>query len=121
MFTCIIIIVVSLWNTRYMQQIQKRSYKMYFKRRRHRRILGLRHLCPQCTSVISKIISTIVFYLFIKPKAVMDQFKEGLETAGVLKYLQKYTDLLTALFVDKRDPLTAGKKDPAMPACSLHA
>ena len=39
----------------------------------------------------------------------MDQFKDGLEVAGVLKYLKKYYDLLTPLFVNETQLFTASK------------
>ena len=39
----------------------------------------------------------------------MDQFKEGLEEAGLLYYLKKYLDIMAPLFVDKTAPLTASK------------
>lgn len=58
-----------------------------------------------------EIISTIVtFHLFIKVKAVMDQFKEGLEVAGLLQHMKKYYDLITPMFVDERRPLSASKR-----------
>lgn len=56
------------------------------------------------------IISTLLtFHLFLKVKAVMDQFREGLEVAGLLKFLTTYTDLMRPLFVDESSPLTASK------------
>lgn len=58
-----------------------------------------------------EIISTIVtFHLFIKVKAVMDQFKEGLGVAGLLQHMKKYYDLMTPLFVNERSSLTASKR-----------
>ena len=56
-------------------------------------------------------VSTLLtFHLFIKVKAVMDQFKEGLEEAGVLHYMKKYYDLTTPLFVNETSRLTANKQ-----------
>ena len=58
-----------------------------------------------------EIISTIVtFHLFIKVKAVMDQFKEGLGVAGLLQHIKKYYDLMTPLFVNERSSLTGSKR-----------
>lgn len=58
-----------------------------------------------------EIIHTIVtFHLFIKVKAVMDQFKEGLEVSGLLQHMKKYYDLMTPLFVNERSSLTASKR-----------
>ena len=58
------------------------------------------------------VVSTLVTYhLFIKVKAAMDQFKEGLESAGVLSYMKKYFDLITPLFVNEREPFAACKTD----------
>jgi len=53
--------------------------------------------------------TVLTFHLFIKVKAVMDQFKEGLEMAGILQYMEKYTDIIRPLFVDENLPLTASK------------
>ena len=38
----------------------------------------------------------------------MDQFREGLECAGVHKYMKLYEDQMRFLFVNERTPLTAG-------------
>ena len=58
-----------------------------------------------------EIVSTLLtFHLFIKVKAVMDQFKEGLEEAGLLHYMKKYHDLMTPLFVNETSRLTASKQ-----------
>ena len=54
--------------------------------------------------------SLVSFHFFLKVKAVMDQFREGLETSGLLHFMTKYTDLLRPLFVDERRPLTASKQ-----------
>ena len=51
-----------------------------------------------------------IFYLLVKVKAVMDQFKKGLDEAGVLQYMTKYFDIMTPLFVNEEIPLTASKK-----------
>ena len=48
---------------------------------------------------------------FVKVKAVMDQFRDGLEAVGVLKYMKKYYDLLTPLFVNETQLFTASKLD----------
>ena len=56
------------------------------------------------------IVTTITtFYLFVKVKAAMDQFQQGLESAGILQYMKKYTDLIRPMFVDEALPFTAGK------------
>ena len=57
-----------------------------------------------------EIVSTLLaFHLFLKVKGVMDQFREGLQVAGLLHFISKYTDLLRPLFVDERRPLTSRK------------
>ena len=38
----------------------------------------------------------------------MDQFREGLECAGVHKKMKLYEDQMRSLFVNERTPLTAG-------------
>ena len=48
----------------------------------------------------------VTYHLFIKSKAMMDQFREGLECAGVHNIL--YEDQMRSLFVNERTPLTAG-------------
>lgn len=56
------------------------------------------------------IISVLTTYhLFIKAKAAMDQFKEGLEFFGIYNYIVKYPDLLRPLFVNERTLLTFSK------------
>ena len=50
------------------------------------------------------------YHLFIKSKAAMEQFKEGLELFGVYQYIVKYPGLLRALFVNERLPLTSCNK-----------
>lgn len=40
----------------------------------------------------------------------MDQFKDGLEAVGVMKYFKKYYDILTPLFVNESQPFTASKR-----------
>ena len=47
------------------------------------------------------------FHLFMKVKAVMDQFKDGLALGGVLQLMKSNFDLLQPLFVDET-PLTVG-------------
>ena len=54
--------------------------------------------------------SLVSFHFFLKMKAVMDQFREGLETSGLLHFMTKYTHLLRPLFVDEHRPLTASKQ-----------
>ena len=49
------------------------------------------------------------YHLFIKAKATMDQFKEGLVAFGIYDYILKYPDLLRPLFVDERTPLTSSE------------
>ena len=48
------------------------------------------------------------FHLFMKVKAVMDQFKDGLALGGVLQLMKSNFDLLRPLFVDETPPLTVG-------------
>ena len=56
-----------------------------------------------------KILASLVdFHLFMKVKAVMDQFKDGLAFGGVLSFMQNNFDLLRQLFVDEKPPLTVG-------------
>lgn len=63
-------------------------------------------LCDQ-----GEIVSTLLaFHLFLKVKGVMDQFREGLQVAGLLHFMTKYTDLLRPLFVDEKHLLTARKR-----------
>ena len=58
----------------------------------------------------NNLISTITTYhIFIKTKAMMDQFKEGLEDTGIYSYLKSYEDQMRPLFVNERVPLTAGE------------
>ena len=47
------------------------------------------------------------FHLFIKVKAVMDQFQEGLRYARVHIYLKQFMDIIRPLFVNDSPPLTA--------------
>ena len=68
--------------------------------------LSLVHLSDK-QEIVSNLIT---FHLFIKVKAVMDQFKKGLDEAGVLQYMTKYFDIMTPLFVNEEIPLTASKK-----------
>ena len=49
------------------------------------------------------------YHLFIKVKAHMDCFKEGIELFGVYQYVSKYPSLLRPLFVDESIPLSASK------------
>ena len=48
------------------------------------------------------------YLLYMKVKACMDQFAEGLELAGLGKYLKWFPDGLRPLFVDEGKPLTPG-------------
>lgn len=48
------------------------------------------------------------YHLYMKVKACMDQFSEGLELAGLGKYIKLYPDVLRPLFVDEGKPLTPG-------------
>ena len=68
--------------------------------------LSLVHLSDK-EEIVSNLIT---FRLFIKVKAVMDQFKKGLDEAGVLQHMTKYFDIMTPLFVNEEIPLTASKK-----------
>ena len=47
------------------------------------------------------------FHLFIKVKAVMDQFQEGLRYARVHIYLKQFMDIIRPMFVNDNPPLTA--------------
>ena len=66
------------------------------------------------------IAAVTTFYIFIKVKAAMDQFQQGLEAAGVLSYMRKYTDLIRPMFVDESVPFTAGKLCDTMVIPILH-
>jgi len=60
----------------------------------------------------SEVISSILdFNLFIKVKAAMDQFREGLNSAGLLPTMKQYEDLLRPLFVDDGAVVRVGKWD----------
>ena len=48
------------------------------------------------------------FYVFMKVKACMEQFKMGLELCGGLKYIKKYPDLFRPMLVDEHPDLTVG-------------
>ena len=71
-------------------------------------------------SVDDIIAAVTTFYIFIKVKAAMDQFQQGLEAAGVLSYMRKYTDLIRPMFVDESVPFTAGKLCDTMVIPILH-
>ena len=49
------------------------------------------------------------YHLFIKVKAHMDLFKEGLEHFGMGQYISKYQCLLHPLFVDEKIFFTSSK------------
>ena len=66
------------------------------------------------------IAAVTTFYIFIKVKAAMDQFQQGLEAAGVLSYMRKYADLIRPMFVDESVPFTAGKLCDTMVIPILH-
>lgn len=56
-----------------------------------------------------EVMSALVdFYLFIKVKALMDQFRKSMETGGILKHMKASTDLLRPMFVNEKKALTAG-------------
>ena len=60
----------------------------------------------------SEVVSSILeFNLFIKVKAAMGQFREGLDYAGLLPQMKQYEDLLQPLFVDDGAVLRVGKWD----------
>ena len=64
---------------------------------------------PLVISGKDTLLSTILTYhLFIKSKAMMDQFCIGLEKSGVYEFMKRYEDQIRPLFVDERSPLTAG-------------
>ena len=59
---------------------------------------------------IPEIRSTLVDYCCIlKVKAAMDQFKEGLDIAGLGRYLREKPELIKPLFVNSQKALTAGE------------
>ena len=63
-----------------------------------------------CQDDVPDIITTLITYnLFIKVKAHMDQFREGLDNFGVGSYISKYYNLLRPLFVDENVRLTSSK------------
>ena len=67
-------------------------------------------ICSICLADKPDLVSQITTYhLFIKVKAHMDIFKEGLELFGVYQYVSKYQSLLRSLFVDESIPLTASR------------
>jgi len=67
-------------------------------------------VCNLSLSDRSEIISTITdFNLFIKVKAAMDDFREGLDSAGLLIFMKEYPEFLQPLFVDKGTALRAGE------------
>ena len=49
------------------------------------------------------------YHLFIKPKAVMDQYKAGLTLFGLSRFIEKYPNLIRPLFVDEHISVTASK------------
>ena len=49
------------------------------------------------------------YHLFVKVKAEIDQFLEGLKTLGFLGHLRKNSSLWQAFFVTSNDSLTPGK------------
>lgn len=52
------------------------------------------------------------YNLFIEAKAMMDQFKEGLEAFRVHDFFTRHVDLLRPLLVDERTPLKSSKCTP---------
>lgn len=48
------------------------------------------------------------YYMMVKVKAEMDQFKDGLQVLGFLKSLQENPDLFRQYFINVEVPLTAG-------------
>ena len=80
--------------------LQEEKAQKYFNDIGFTRPLSLVHI-----GIKNEIVSTIITCdLFIKVKAVMDQFQEGLEMVGLRPYLRKYSDLMLPLFVDKKGP-----------------
>ena len=65
------------------------------------------HLFLKVYIIMQGIMCSII--IILKVKALMDQFKDGLEAAGVLKYMKKHYHLLTPLFVCEMQPFTASK------------
>ena len=68
-------------------------------------------LIKRCPAHAAEGLHFSAYYIFalLKVKAVMDQFKGGLEAGGVLRYLKKFYDLLTPLFVNENKLFTASK------------
>ena len=64
-------------------------------------------LCRISLADKTELISLITIY--IKVKAHMDDFKEGLELFGVYQYITKYQCLLRPLYVDESTRITASK------------
>ncbi len=64
-----------------------------------------------CSTDKSGLLQTLgLHFTIFCSKAVLDQFKEGLQTLGVLDAIVKYSKLMEPLFVSaKREPLTASK------------
>ena len=48
------------------------------------------------------------YYIMVKVKAEMDQFKDGLQVLGFLKVLQENPQLFRQYFMNVEVPLTAG-------------
>ena len=48
------------------------------------------------------------YYIMVKVKAEMDQFKDGLQVLGFLKVLQENPQLFQQYFMNVEVPLTAG-------------
>lgn len=68
----------------------------------------MKTLSKLCLDDVSALVSTLITYhLFIKVKAHMDQFHEGLESFGFGSYISKYYFLLRPLFVHEKVGLTA--------------
>ena len=68
----------------------------------------MKPLSRLCLDDVSNLVSTLITYhLFIKVKAHMDQFREGVEHFGLDSYLSKCYSLLRPLFVDEKVGLTA--------------
>ena len=69
----------------------------------------MKPLSKLCLDDVSDLVSTLITYhhLFIKVKAHMDQFHEGLESFGLGSYISEYYSLLQPLFVDEKVGLTA--------------
>ncbi len=102
--------------TRYLELVMIPAYRKCFRRRgRHDHSFDrgrLQQVLARTNPLWSewRCIGSVDLSPVLKVKAVMDQFREGLEAAGLLPFMVKYTDLMRPLFVDESRCLTASKE-----------